>query len=299
MSYISNEQYFNSPSEYGNYQYVSLADIVNNFMLMYVGDDKLVSNVDRYNVLFHAKRGIQELNYDAAKNIKVLELDVDDSVSFILPPDYVNYARISMESNGMLYTLTEDNKTNFAKAYLKDSQDEILYDQDGNVLLGTSELDKRRIEGYPKSLFLGPGWASGRWGYYIDGMWYFTRSFGGYYGLVTENANINPKFRVDKESGMIHFSSDMSGKKVILEYVSDGLENGDDSKVMVNKMAEEYLYAYIMWCVIKNRIGIQEYVVRRYREEKSAMLRNLKIRLSNLHSGRLLMALRGKDNWIK
>ncbi len=59
----------NTPTDenWGSYQYVSLADIVNNFMLMYVGNDKLVNDLNRYQVLFHAKRAIQELNYDALK----------------------------------------------------------------------------------------------------------------------------------------------------------------------------------------------------------------------------------------
>lgn len=299
MAYISDQEYYSDPSQYGGYQYVSLKDIVNNFMLIHVGDEKLLSNVDRYNVLFHAKRGIQELNYDAGKNVRVLELDLDKSISFILPPDFVNYVRISMERDGVLYKLSEDSKTNFAKAYLKDANDAILYDQNGNALLGTSELDIKRIEGMPKTLYPGSGWAAGMWGYYIDGLWYFTRSFGGFYGLNTEHANVNPTYKIDKQSGMIHFSSDAEGQKIVIEYISDGLENGDDDAVMINKMAEEYLYSYILWCLLKNRIGIQEYTVRRYREEKSALLRNAKIRMSNLHSGRLLMALRGNDNWIK
>ena len=50
---------------------MTLDDIVTNFMLMYVGNDKLINNVERYNVLFHAKRAIQELNYDSMKEIKV------------------------------------------------------------------------------------------------------------------------------------------------------------------------------------------------------------------------------------
>jgi hypothetical protein len=40
-------------------------------------------------------------------------------------------------------------------------------------------------------------------------------------------------------------------------------------------------------------------VVRRARKEKMAKLRNAKIRLSNMHAGRLLMNLRGRDKWIK
>jgi hypothetical protein len=76
MAYLTGYQYYensgNLPENvnWGSYQYVSLDDIVNNFMLMYVGNDKLINNVQRYNVLFHAKRGIQEINYDALKEIK-------------------------------------------------------------------------------------------------------------------------------------------------------------------------------------------------------------------------------------
>ena len=34
-------------------------------------------------------------------------------------------------------------------------------------------------------------------------------------------------------------------------------------------------------------------------KDKSSLLRNAKLRLSNIHPGRLLMNLRGQDKWIK
>ncbi len=46
---------------------------------MYSGNHSLVNNEERYKILFHAKRAIQELNYDAFKEVKALQLDVDDS----------------------------------------------------------------------------------------------------------------------------------------------------------------------------------------------------------------------------
>ena len=51
--------------------------------------------------------------------------------------------------------------------------------------------------------------------------------------------------------------------------------------------------------MLNNRIGYNEYIIKRARDEKSALLRNTKIRLSNINPRRLLMAMRGKDNWIK
>lgn len=140
MTYINQYQYYtnngNAPEDanWGSYQYVSLQDIVNNFMLMYQGNHELVNNINRFQILFHAKRGIQELNYDAMKEIKVLQLDVGNNSRFILPADYVNWVRISQFRNGVLYPMSENIQTNWSSAYLQDNQDRILFDQDGNPL---------------------------------------------------------------------------------------------------------------------------------------------------------------------
>ena len=77
------------------------------------------------------------------------------------------------------------------------------------------------------------------------------------------------------------------------------MENGDETKITINKLAEEYLYSYLKWAVLNNKIGVQEYAIARVKKEKTATLRNTKIRLSNMHPSRLLMSLRGKDKWIK
>ncbi len=91
----------------------------------------------------------------------------------------------------------------------------------------------------------------------------------------------------------------MSGELVVLEYVSDGMEGGVNADISVNKLFEEFVYAYIKFSVLSSKYGVQEYIINRSRKEKSALLRNAKIRLSNIHPGRLLMNLRGQNKWIK
>ena len=153
MGYITNYQYYTNngtiptDANWGSYQYVTLADIVNNFMLMYVGNDKLVNNVDRYNVLFHAKRAVQELNYDALRNIKVIEFKLGDDLKMVMPPDYVNYVRISMLHEGVLFPLVENRAPMSASAYLQDNNLDILFDIDGEIITGTSRLDILRQDG--------------------------------------------------------------------------------------------------------------------------------------------------------
>ena len=135
MAYISQYEYYdnngNVPQDanWGSYQYVSLDDVVNNFLLMYAGNHSLVNNEERYKIIFHAKRAIQELNYDAFKEIKILELSVADSLRYVLPSDYVNWVRISLYKNGYLRPLTENIQAISSNAYLQDQKVNILFDQ--------------------------------------------------------------------------------------------------------------------------------------------------------------------------
>lgn len=305
MAYLTGYQYYensgNVPENenWGSYQYISLEDIVNNFMLMYVGNDKLINNVQRYNVLFHAKRGIQEINYDALKEIKVLEISICDDLKFVLPNNYVNYVRISLYKDGVLRPLTENIQTNYSNSYLQDNNCRVLFDQDGKVLEGTSVLDYDRVTNQQKTMYPGSGLYAGREGVNIDQNWYFDYAIGANYGLNTETANVNPTYRIDKASGVINFGSGMAGELCILEYISDGMQDGDDSKVSINKLAEEFIYAYIKHAILNSKVGVQEYIVNRAKKDKTALLRNAKIRLSNIHPGRLLMNMRGRDKWIK
>jgi hypothetical protein len=307
MAYISDYQYYansgNTPQDanWGSYQYVSLFDIVNNFMLMHTGNHSLVNNEKKYKILFHAKRAIQELNYDAFKEIKVLELSVVDSLRYVLPSDFVNWVRISLYKDGYLRPLTENIQTLSSNAYLQDNQGNILFDQFGNILRPQdSNIDYDRIHRTKKSIYLNEGHQfNGQWGWYVDGMWYFDYGIGAAYGLNTETANFNPTFNIDKKNGVINFDSGMAGQTCILEYISDGMENGDNSLVTVNKLFEQYIYAAIRFELLNSKFGVQEYVVNRARKERGALLRNAKIRMSNIHPGRLLMNLRGMDKTIK
>lgn len=307
MTYISQYKYYYNEGtipedlNWGSYQYVSLQDIVNNFLLMYSGNHSLVNNEERYKILFHAKRAIQELNYDAFKEIKVLELMVPDSLRYILPSDYVNWVRISMYKDGWLRPLSENIQTLSSKAYLQDHQGKILFDIQGNALSPEfSSIDLDRLNNTKKSIYLNQGnQFDGSEGWNIDGMWYFERNIGGIFGLNTETANFNPTFNIDRKAGVINFDSSMSNEKCIVEYVSDGMEQGNNALITVNKLFEAYIYAAIEYEILSSKVGVQEYVVARARKKRRALLSNAKIRISNIHPGRLLMNLRGLDKQIK
>ena len=91
----------------------------------------------------------------------------------------------------------------------------------------------------------------------------------------------------------------MAGELCILEYISDGMEGGDNSLITVNKLFEQYVYAAIKYEILNSKFGVQEYIIARARKDRRALLSNAKIRISNIHPGRLLMNLRGMDKIIK
>jgi hypothetical protein len=307
MTYLSQYQYYENDgaapenANWGSYQYISLQDVVNNFLLMYSGNHSLVNNEERYKILFHAKRAIQELNYDAFKEIKVLQLTVPDNLKFIFPSDYVNWVRISLYKDGWLRPLSENIQTLSSNAYLQDNTGRILFDQDGNALSPQfSQIDFDNITKIKKSIYLnGASQFDGNEGYNYDGMWYFEGTIGAAFGLNTETANFNPTFNIDRKAGVINFDSPMAGQSCIVEYVSDGMEQGDNSLITVNKLFEAYLYAAIEYEILSSKLGVQEYIIARSRKKRKALLSNAKIRISNIHPGRLLMNMRGMDKQIK
>ena len=56
-------------------------------MVGYVGDGKVIQTAKKSDVLFFAKRSLQEFSYDTLKSIKSQELTVPDSLSLVIPQD--------------------------------------------------------------------------------------------------------------------------------------------------------------------------------------------------------------------
>ena len=108
---------------------------------------------------------------------------------------------------------------------------------------------------------------------------------------------MNGWFNMDEREGKMSFSSNLAGKLIVLEYISDGLAYDSDTKVP--KLAEDALYASILHSIVSTRSGQQEYLVQRLQKDRRAKLRNAKIRLSNIKLDEIVQVMRGKSKWIK
>ena len=282
---------------YGSYAYTKLSDVINNFIVAYVGNGKLIPSVKRTDVIFHAKRAMQEFSYDTLRSINSQELTIPHSLSVIMPQDYVNYVSMSWYDNqGVAHKIYPTTlTTNPYQTPIQDSQGEPTQDANSNNIEGTSIVEDRWKNNFYKSDSAEIVDDILAYGFY-NGLGY-AYGYGGLYGLDPQYANANGWFTINEREGKFSFSSNLVDKVIILEYISDGLASSLDTRVP--KMAEEAMYAYISHAIISTRINQPEYIVQRLKKEKSAKLRNAKIRLSNIKPDEIVQVMRGKSKWIK
>ena len=451
MGLINQKQrlYYQGKRNHGNYQFTSLKDVINQFMVAYVGEDKIIPKVKTLDVAFHAQRALAELSFDTFKSCKSQEITVPATLQMTLPQDYVNYTKISwVDSSGIKHLMYPTSKTSNPNSNpLQNSDGDFLLQAIGNVdddaaLPGVITLDgeykdilvgmtvsgpyianglkvisvtnssgittitvgtivgavytpiipddsfngatltfthgdgslvlpqKSSIivenldwntadfkinfntvadmsgveigmlihhEDFPPGTFVedvstvdlsikvsqlplvlaaansaevtfvSPDlvdtdtWANyksatpseNQDNYQDDTYWPME---GQRYGLDPQHAQTNGSFYIDCNSGKIHFSSNISGKTVILDYISDSL--GTDDEMQVHKFAEDAMYKSIAHAILSTS-SYGQALVPRLTKEKFAAVRKAKLRLSRLKLGELTQILRGKSKQIK
>ena len=283
---------------YGSYAYTTLTDVVNNFMVAYVGLDKIIPRVKRSDVIFFAKRGLQEFSYDTLKSINSQELSVPPSLSVVMPQDYVNYVQMSwVDQSGVKHIIYPTRLTSDpTQPLLQDSAGQPTQDQYGNNLEAAESQTRERWDAnntlnitgqFTNEIFNNAD--------VYDWSWW-KMAYGQRYGLEPETSNKNGWFTINEREGKFSFSSSLANK-LIIEYISDGLANDMNSKIP--KMAEEALYMHIAYSILAGRSNVQEYIVQRFKKDRKAQLRNAKIRLSNIKLEEFTQVMRGKSKWIK
>ena len=277
-------------NNYGSYEYISLNDIINNFIVAYIGAGKLIPSAKRTDIMFHAKRGLQEFSYDTLKSIKSQELTIPPSLSIVIPQDYVNYVKCSWIDNAgakhIIYpTRVTSNPTELP---LQDNDGIPSQDSDGENTLANQSLTEEKWKNRSLTTDFQPN-------DYRDST--NEGLIGQRYGLQPEEAQVNGMFTINERTGTFSFSSDLAGKLIILEYISDGLAVDLDMKLP--KMAEQAMYMHIAYSILSGRAGIPEYVVNRFKRDRSSALRNAKIRLSNIKIEEIAQVFRNKSKWIK
>lgn len=283
---IKEVDYYTSPELHGNFKYVLLEDIINNYMMSGQEDD-YTSNVSRFKVHYQAVRAFRELYFDVVKEIKAISLELSPQLNVVLPPDYINYVRISwVDDQGMLHPLAENTETSIAATYLQDSKYNLLFDSPtGRVLESKINpiIKKETDTNYP------------------DNSYSFYRSSSFRPNKDLSKTYLNGSYKIDTNNGYITFGSEVFGKSVVLEYLSDGSYFDADSEDVrrINKFAETAVYDWIYWKLIERRRNVPANEKARARREWFNSRRIAKRRINTIRAEELRQVFRGTSKWIK
>jgi hypothetical protein len=313
LSILDGGQYGNTPAEeavgdtveenYGTYQYNTLNDIIDNYMVGYVGDGKIIQTAKKSDIVFWAKRTLQEFSYDTLKSIKSQELTIPASLQLVIPQDYVNYVSLCyIDRLGVKHPLYPNNNltTNPYYNQLQDSAGIPTQDNFGEDLEGTSLTTERwRTNNAGRAI---NGLAQEQidnlsYDVYQNDMGSGPLNWGRLYGLDPQYSQTNGWFGINERDGLFTFSSNLVDRLIVLEYISDGLAYDLDTRVP--KMAEEAMYLSISYNLLANRANVSEGMIARFKKDRRAALRNAKIRLSNIKLDEFVQVMRGKSKWIK
>jgi len=184
--------------------------------------------------------------------------------------------RIKLYVNG-------EQQTSFTTNVIPSQNQDLYFGQDNIFSIGTIHYTAGNVDYYN--------------GYFdTDDFQYY----GQRYGLTPELQNINGSFVLDLEAGKIYLDAAFQENNFItLTYISDGLgDNGNFDNVLVPKLAEDAVYASILYNLSKVRSAAAG-AAGLYKKEASAKMRNAKIRLSNMKVSEMAKVLRNKAKWIK
>ena len=308
------DNYYNTGVEigteetWGYYRYVPLTEIIDSFAATYVGQGKICDGVLLSDITFHAIRGLQELSYDTLRCTKDLEFKVPSTLVTVMPLDYVNYVKVFWSgSDGIERILYPTSKTsnpfNVNEAV----------DSNGTFQTGSSGTGN---DNHPLGLTRATA-ESDTWTNYKSSTTSDTDSIdsdqvdniygnlsGQRYGIDPQHAQANGSFFIDETLGKFHFSSNVSGKTVVIRYISDGIASTSASGIdltqsLVPKLAEEAIYKHMLYGILSARKDTPGGLLGQLKKERFAETRKAKIRLSNFKIEEITQILRGNSKQIK
>ena len=284
---------------WGSYRNLTLNDVISNFLLAYTGEGQILTTVSRTQVLFHARRAMQELSYDTLKAFKAQELTVPTGLSVPIPVDYVNYVNVCYaDSNGILHPIypLDGLSGNPTELPIQDGATGIPTQSsyDTNLEASQSVIEDRWNKANQNDI-------NGDYDIFAqNGVYDYTwwkQAYGQRYGLDPQYSQSNGYFSINERTGTFSFSSNLVNRVIELKYISDGLAY--DLNSLVPKFVEDALYSKIMYNICASRRDVDGGTKQFYKRDSYVKTRNAKIRLSNLKLEEITQVFRGQSKWIK
>lgn len=291
---VNPQVYYENEDLHGEYSFIPLEELVNNFINIYLGDETILGSVPRKKVIYQTKQAIRQFTFSFLQQVKVVELELNDANNIILPPDYVEYVRVSWvdKVTGQLRSMSQNKHTTLGTAYLQDNLGDILFDNNGEILEGSTAIEVINdnlsippIENFENNPLNGYGCFGNYTRYQFDPIW-----------NLDTTINFNGTFDINDKR--IHFGADSLTRIILLEYVSDGLEKSE-SEMKVAKFAEEAVYAKVHYELASNSIRVPNYEKVNLKRKYDTLVRNAKVKMLKIKPQEFLLQWKQSKTWLR
>ena len=281
--------------------FISLNDIINNFLIAYTGPGKMVPDAKRTEVIFHARRCLQEFAYDTLKsqfsttaNLVALVAPIPSGsrVKFPQPTDSVAIIKVVRSANNppsqasTLETYVSGGLYNVNQIYntrtLSSNGNGITVRVDtvaaGGVILTYTIMTPGTgysIGDIVEILDVG-GLGNGQ-SIKITALDFFTVPMTEVARVVTTPITSLTEYSVDYATRELFFADALAGFAVEYTYLSNALTT--DESAAIPKLAEEALYACMIYSIMANRDNPDPNMLQRLLISKIALLDLSKSRL--------------------
>jgi hypothetical protein len=288
--------------------FISLNDIINNFLISYTGPGRLIPDAKRTEVVFHARRCLQEFAYETLKsqmNITgTTTAYVPGSVGppvvpaiypyYPLPSDFV--ATISLTRSPLIPSATLANVTITSSFGLFSCDAITELTIGGTVTIAGTDIGDGLITGYvypgPKTYYIiaTNGTSQFQLSETLGGAGVVTvagTTTGLTFSLVntsvpmtqvtTRPTTSTTEYYIDYINDKIYFGEAISLFNIAYNYLSNALTT--DETASIPKLAEEALYACMIYAILANRENTNPNTLQRLLIEKVDKLERSKSRL--------------------
>jgi len=206
-------------------------------------------------------RGIREFNTDVVGTFTTKLLDVNPNKTVTLPDDYITYSKVGVinEKNEILTLRLNNQLSNY---------------NDGHI------FNADRFEGVPKITSVTNPSVPYSYPYIYYNFFIANQSFN-LFGIGGGGQNIG-EYKFDDECGVIILSPGFRYEKVLLEYLSDGMDCDCDD-YMVDSRAAEAMLAYMRWkSALDAPKKYGQSIIREYKNEWKSERLKAKMRINSI-----------------
>lgn len=250
MAFATTDQdYYENPEHWGEEQFVTLENVIDNIMLL-ADDDDFLKHIKRFRASILGKQCLKRLKVHVMPERKAIEFQLSPSRTFPYPRFMDTWVRAYVINKCGKLTTLGVNSSPTVQSYLQDENYELLYDETGSVLQGE---DKDYTIGNCTSYECACTTCDDSVASLCDEC-----------SKCRDTSFDKAWIKQNKEGNYFEFSEELVDELIILEFISTGLEKLDDCDILIPNCLELAVQNWICSFATKGKRNTPNYVWKDY-----------------------------------